>query len=637
MFETKSALEIDFEAAFNGMPGCYLLISPNLPLFTVLAISDELLENTGREREDIVGKSVFDAYPDNPEINSATGPSSLMVSLQHVVHHKTPDQMPIVRYDVPNAHGGFDERYWSSSSKPVLDKNGDLLYIIHASHEVTDQIVAKKRSSNKKINKTYELLMQAPVGITILSGPENIVELANEQILKNWSRTADIIGKPYFEVVPEAKSQGFAEILDEVRKTGETFSATEFPTMFLAEGQEKLRYYNVVCQPYFEAATSKYPTGVFYVAHDVTEQVLARKKVEESELRLQAIIETTPESIKIVSEDGTLLFMNTYGLAMIEGDDELLGNASILDIIAPEHRSVWKENLRRVCQGERLSWEFDIIGLKGTRRCMETHAVMLPGSNGTAQLAVTRDVTARKKQEEELKSKNDQLTQINNDLDNFIYTASHDLKSPISNIEGLLELLYLELSGERTDHTEVQQIMELMKSSVERFKKTITNLTDVVKLQQESDLATTLVSLPEMVQEVRLDLEPMLKEAGGLLELEVASCHNIRFAEKNLRSVIQNLLSNAIKYRSPDRVLQVKVACYLTPEYHVLSVTDNGLGISERNQEYLFTMFRRFHDHVEGTGIGLYMIKKMVENAGGHLQVESCLGKGSTFSVWFKR
>ena len=637
MLNTESATEIDFEAAFNGIPGCFLLLSPNIPLFTILAISDELLEITGRKRETVIGKSVFEVFHGNHGASGSTGPSYLMETLQKVVLEKVSVDLPCVGYDVPGAQGEFEERHWSARSKPVLNKDGELLYIMLAMNDVTEQAISEGYHTQKNSDRTYRLLMQAPVGICILSGPDYVVELANEQILKNWSKTSDIIGKPFFESVPEALSQGFTEIMDQVLKTGEPFYATDYPAMFLSDGQKKLDYYNFVCQPYYESANDQKPTGVFSVAHNVTEQVLARKKIEESESRLQAIIETTPECIKIVSDDGTLQFMNPCGLDMIEGEADLLGNACVYDVIAPEHRINWIRNHRRVCKGERLSWEFDIIGLKGTRRRMETHAVMLPGSNGTAQLAVTRDISLRKKNEEDLKTKNEQLTQINNDLDNFIYTASHDLKSPITNIEGLLEVLHLELFGENTDQGEVQQIMGLMKSSVERFKKTITSLTDVVKLQQESGAATTVVSLQDIVQEVRLDLEPMLKMTGGSLVVNISSCHIIRFAEKNMRSVVHNLLSNAIKYHSPDRLLQVRVECHYTPDHLVLSVSDNGLGISDRNQGQLFTMFRRFHDHVEGTGIGLYMIKKMVENAGGYLEVDSALGIGSTFRVFFKR
>ncbi|QIL74840.1 sensor histidine kinase [Hymenobacter sp. HDW8] len=240
----------------------------------------------------------------------------------------------------------------------------------------------------------------------------------------------------------------------------------------------------------------------------------------------------------------------------------------------------------------------------------------------------------------QLHENNDQLTRANVDLDNFIYTASHDLKAPISNIEGLLQALLVEMpfDSERHQDDQVQPIMAMMQDSVERFKRTIEHLTEVTKLQKEQIQPTELVRLEPVIEDVRLDLEALLREAGGILEVNVADCPAVSFAEKNLRSVIYNLLSNAIKYRSPERLLVVRLQCREADDYAVLTVQDNGLGINlANNEKRLFGMFQRLHDHVDGSGIGLYMVKKMVENVGGKIEVESEVGVGSTFTVYFKR
>ncbi|UOQ76558.1 ATP-binding protein [Hymenobacter sp. 5516J-16] len=108
------------------------------------------------------------------------------------------------------------------------------------------------------------------------------------------------------------------------------------------------------------------------------------------------------------------------------------------------------------------------------------------------------------------------------------------------------------------------------------------------------------------------------------------------FAEKNLRSVVYNLLSNALKYRHPDRAPHVQICCQPQEGYQVLEVQDNGLGLNlQQGQDKLFAMFQRLHTHVEGSGIGLYMVKRMVENAGGRIEVQSELGRGSVFRVYF--
>ena len=135
----------------------------------------------------------------------------------------------------------------------------------------------------------------------------------------------------------------------------------------------------------------------------------------------------------------------------------------------------------------------------------------------------------------------------------------------------------------------------------------------------------------------------MLTDINGLVADTNASINTsfevdaILYARKNLRSIMYNLVSNAVKYRSPDRTPEVQVNTYRQDGYVVLEVADNGLGIKPEQQHKLFSMFKRLHTHVEGTGIGLYIVKRIVENAGGHIKLESEVGKGATFKVYFKR
>jgi PAS domain S-box-containing protein len=137
--------------------------------------------------------------------------------------------------------------------------------------------------------------------------------------------------------------------------------------------------------------------GMAGVVQDITEQVAAREALAERERWLRGVLEATPECVKLVGPDGDLLFMNPSGLCMIETENEAaVRGACVFDLVVPEHRDRWRDMHRRVCAGEKLTWEFEIIGLKGTRRYMETHAVPLPLPDGRmAQLAVTRDVTRR--------------------------------------------------------------------------------------------------------------------------------------------------------------------------------------------------------------------------------------------------
>jgi signal transduction histidine kinase len=235
----------------------------------------------------------------------------------------------------------------------------------------------------------------------------------------------------------------------------------------------------------------------------------------------------------------------------------------------------------------------------------------------------------------ELKRANQRLSHINADLDNFIYTASHDLKSPIVNIEGLLKVLSRRLEQPTKKDEPVELLLSLMEASVLRFKETIRDLTDITRIGKQLDGETELVDLQEVVETILLDLQPFIQASGAVIEWNLQACPKISFPRKNLHSVLSNLVSNALKYRDPQRLPKIYLTCRQEGNYLVLQVQDNGLGMDTRDPEKIFGMFKRMHTHVEGTGIGLYIIRKMIDNAGGRIEVESQVGIGSTFRVYF--
>jgi len=178
-------------------------------------------------------------------------------------------------------------------------------------------------------------------------------------------------------------------------------------------------------------------------------------------------------------------------------------------------------------------------------------------------------------------------------------------------------------------------MLEMMDGAVSRFQQTLGHLTDISRLQQVMfEQPAEAVDLPALVEDVRLDILPELTAAAVTLTLDLGGCPTLYFSVKNLRSILYNLLSNAIKYRAPDRPALVQLRCrHTTPGYLTLEVQDNGLGLNKWQQSELFRLFRRLHDHVSGSGVGLYMVKKMVDNVGGTLSVQSQPGVGSTFTV----
>lgn len=258
---------------------------------------------------------------------------------------------------------------------------------------------------------------------------------------------------------------------------------------------------------------------------------------------------------------------------------------------------------------------------------------------------ITGDISKQKelqdklaeRQQQALENKNNELQKINLDLDNFIYTASHDLRSPMTNIEALTTILKEELSDSSCLNPDTEEVLSRIVASIDRFKKTVEDLTEISMLQKELSQPPTdeIINVQEVYQEIMDDLDSALNKMYCFIHKNF-QVHQLKFSRKNFRKVLYNLISNAIKYQSPDRSCVVEIYTRLEEPFVVLSVKDNGIGMKEHHLEQLYTMFKRFHDHVEGTGVGLYMVKKIIENAGGKIEVESEVDSGTEFKVYFK-
>ena len=265
---------------------------------------------------------------------------------------------------------------------------------------------------------------------------------------------------------------------------------------------------------------------------------------------------------------------------------------------------------------------------------------------------ITRDLTERKRYEESLQKMNsdlekkvterteelsetiDELKRINNDLDNFIYTASHDLKAPVSNIEGLIIGLFDELGQQTVNKSSLDHFKQMIEASILRFQATIRDLTEIAKIQKGTKDNVEDVDLNELLEDIKISIGQLIAQSGAEIRTDLSECVKIKFVRKNLKSIFYNLISNSIKYQRLDRKPVITIKCTVEKGYIAITFTDNGLGIKTENQDKIFTMFKRFHDHVEGTGIGLYIVKRIIENSGGKIEVNSLEGVGTVFKVY---
>jgi len=269
-----------------------------------------------------------------------------------------------------------------------------------------------------------------------------------------------------------------------------------------------------------------------------------------------------------------------------------------------------------------------------TRYHQELHVMNQQLRESLSELTETRQQLQSRNQE--LAAINQELGRTNADLDNFVYAASHDLRQPVHNLQGLFE----ELRRSATFHDpEEAHVLSLVDSSLRALVTTITDLATVVQEQRQTgDQATEPVQVREVAKEVCHSLRPQVEATAAHITTDFKQLPEILYIRSNLRTILLNLLSNALKYRHPERRPEVVVRTGWRNDQPILEVQDNGLGLDmTRYGADLFQLFRRFHPGVEdGTGVGLFLVNRLAQKAGGRVEVESQEGIGTTFRVYLR-
>jgi PAS domain S-box-containing protein len=523
--------------------------------------------------------------------------------------------------------------------------------------------------AERQRRRLASFFQQVPAAICVLDGPDMVFELVNADF-KRLLPGRELLGRTLLDVLPELASSLIWQTLQQVYQTGETQEEIGVRiTLARREGRPPEEFYLHYVQ---QARYNEHGhiDGVVMFILNITEHILAHRRAEKLQAEVLAAVQRRAqenETFYQVFEQtsalvallwgpehrfeylnlafqqlfvGRTLLHHSFGEALPEL--ATAGLVTVLDHVyntgEPYHGTEFPFSIT----------ELDGTGPRTVYFNFTYHAYLEEGQprgvsifayDVTEQVLARQAVLASAQQAQALAlsllTANEQLTRTNTDLDNFIYTASHDLKAPIANIEGLLLLLRKQLPAEARQAGLVPRVLGMMQGAIERFQLTIAQLTDLAKLQHAHTQPAEEVDLAAAIEAVRLDLAPQLEEARAELLMDLDDCATVSFAPQHLRSLIYNLLSNALKYRHPDRPPVVQLRCHHVATATVLEVQDNGLGLTLDQQHKLFAMFRRLHDHVAGSGVGLYMVKRMIENAGGTIAVQSEAGVGSTFTVTF--
>ncbi|MFN6945554.1 MAG: PAS domain S-box protein [Cytophagaceae bacterium] len=531
----------------------------------------------------------------------------------------------------------FENRY--------VHKNGGIVPIIwSAKWDYGDKLmycIAKDGTEKKSLEKAveserqrfFDLFSEAPSSMGILSGPDHVFEIVNPLYLQLIGKK-DIIGKTVREVLPEAVDQGIINILDEVYKTGKTFSSNEMLIKLDVQGTGQLvdKYLNFMYQAHRTEGNTI--DGILFFAVDVTEQVVLRKRIEESEAKLkeaQTIAHISNWEIDLLTNSHTWSD-EFYSICGIKKGEALPSFETFLSFIYPEDVIVAKEKMQEAFKTlEASSINFRILPQNGSIKYVYAEWKFdYDKSTPTRLYGILQDITERKIAEEEREKLIHDLIQRNRDLEQFTFIISHNLRAPTANIIGFSEVL----QGKDLTPQVQKELLNGLSSSVAGLDAIIKDINSILQVKREVNENKEKIVFSRLVKEITGSIEKIIHQYNVNINVDFSEVDELFSLKIYMHSIFYNLISNSIKYRKPDEKLVIEIRSRRENGKIILSFKDNGLGIDMKaNSDKVFGLYKRFHSHVEGKGMGLFMVKTQVEAIGGKITVESELNKGTEFTI----
>lgn len=372
-------------------------------------------------------------------------------------------------------------------------------------------------------------------------------------------------------------------------------------------------------------------------------QDITKQKEEEQRLKLlETVITQSKDSIIITEPDSENLtipkiiyanpaFTNMSGYE----SDEILGKTPAIFKGINSDEQEYSKLINAI--KEKKECLIEIISYKKSNEEYWVRFSMIPIYNSENKvshwISIQRDITEEKNQEKEKELLIRELTQNNKDLKQFSYITSHNLRAPLSNLIGLLNLI----EDIPNDNQELKELISGFSKSTHLLNDTINDLAKVMIIKDNPSIQKEEILLNVIFENVFCQLNSQIELYKPIIKLDFEKATTLYVNKAYIESILMNLLTNSIKYKSENRKLKISIATSQLNDAVILTFKDNGIGIDlERNKDKVFGLYQRFHNYPDSKGLGLYLVKSQVETMGGIIDIESQVNKGTIFTLIFK-
>ncbi len=612
--------EKQFRSAFENSSIGMALISPEGKWKEV---NESLCNIVGYSQQELFERTFQDiTYPEDLETD--------LKLLQELIEEKRQRYTLEKRYIHKNGHV-----VWISLAvSMVKDQNGKIVHFISQIQDITEKRNAETLLKNeRKLLRT--LIDNIPLNIYI-KDLESRKTLINKKELEfmGHSTEAAVLGKTDFELYPEETASISVKEDQLVINSGTPII-----------NKETINIKNDGSETHF--LTSKIPfnneqneiIGILGISYDISDNIRVKNALVSSEQKLSSLFELSPVGFALSDyKSGEFLDFNSSFLARLGYKKEELTGFTRLQV-KPE--KYWEQE-KLLLQSVQNGGYFGPVEMEHIRKDGSTYPMLISGlklvdvDNRELLWTVVQDISKLKENERELRNlnisieeNNRQLALKNEELEQFAYVASHDLQEPLRTITGFISKIERKYSGLLDD--DGKRYIKFTVDGATRMRQIIIDILEYARLGSNHDLVSVPVDLTEVVHKITHSI--LANSEGELPEINCAPLPVIVADKTFMEQLFSNLITNSIKYQKAGNRPIIHIAAEDLKNHWKFSVSDNGIGIDPKHFSKVFTVFQRLHskEQYSGTGIGLAICKKIINNLKGEIWIESTPGNGATF------
>jgi PAS domain S-box-containing protein len=613
----------DYQSLFNAAPAAYLVLAPDPPKFNIIAVTDVYLAASMTRREEIIGRSPFEVFPDNPDDPRADSVAKLRASLTRVLETCSADIMAIQKYDIPrrSPDGGFEERYWSPANTPVFDERGRITQIIHCVEDVSDKV------------RENRILMQlamdhAAIGTWLFDSVTGLVTSSEEVRRMFGASSGDAPDEHLFSRLHAEDRPRVEAELKASMQTGKTYD-----TEFRIVNNGEIRWIRSKGR-LLDSRLS--PARLIGFAEDITErkmaeQALARsqKELENQWAELESIYRTAPIGLALFDPVEFRYLRLNDRQAEIVGlpQEQVLGRT--LTEIAPIDGL--HEMFERVARGEALRnalLEGELPTRPGEHRYWAVNYEPVMGADGRVQAitAASLEITAQKRAEQAL-VQSEKLAAVGR----LAASIAHEINNPLESVTNLLFL-----AQNATSLDVIRNYIRLADAELARVTQIATQTLRFHR-QNSGPMPTRIY---EIIDNVLALYQGRITNAGIEIKRQYRKTSPLTCFADEMRQLLANLISNAVDATAVDGTVVVRKrerTDWRTGQRGIrITVADSGHGMNAETRRRIFEPFFTTKEST-GTGLGLWVSRGIIEKHGGTISVRSSQDgahRGTSFSLF---